>query len=70
MQAVEFQTIVKDGMIEVPAEFRDDLGGRVRVILLKEDRPRTGANLIDRLLGQSLRVPGFVPLTREETHAR
>ncbi len=70
MQAVEFQTIIKDGTIEIPETLRGDLGERVRVILLTEDRPRAGENLIDRLLAHPLRVPGFHPMTREETHAR
>ncbi len=70
MQAVEFQTVIKDGTIEIPETLRGDLGERVRVILLTEDRTQTGENLIDRLLTQPLRVPGFIPLTREETHAR
>ncbi len=70
MQAVEFQTVIKDGTIKIPETLRDDLGERVRVILLTEDRPRAGENLIDQLLTQPLRVPGFFPLTREETHAR
>ncbi len=70
MQAVEFQTVIKDGTIEIPETLRGDLGERVRVILLTEDRTQTGENLIDRLLTQPLRVPGFFPLTREEAHAR
>jgi hypothetical protein len=70
MQAVEFQTTIKDGTIEIPAEYRADLGKRVRVILLSEDRTPTGTNLIDRLLAQPLRVPGFLPMTREGIPAR
>jgi hypothetical protein len=70
MQAVEFQATIKNGTIEIPTEFRDRLAGNVRVILLTEDRPRTGANLIDRLLAQPMQVPGFRPLAREEVHVR
>ncbi|MGE3999879.1 MAG: hypothetical protein AB7I48_06665 [Planctomycetaceae bacterium] len=70
MQAVEFQTTIKNGAIEIPSEFRDRLTDRVRVIVLVEDRVPAGPNIIDRLLKQPLRIPGFQPLTREEAHAR
>ena len=38
MYAVEFQTTIKNGKIEVPEMYRQQLKKRVRVILLYEER--------------------------------
>jgi hypothetical protein len=35
MEAVEFGTFVNNGMIEIPAEYREDYFADIRVILLK-----------------------------------
>ena len=69
MYAVEFQANVKNGIIEIPAQYRDQIKQRVRVIVLAEpdDQP---SNLIDQLLETPLRVKGFKPLTRDELYAR
>jgi hypothetical protein len=39
MFAVEFQTIVTNGTIEIPEDLKDKLAGAVRVIVLTEERP-------------------------------
>jgi hypothetical protein len=39
MFAVEFQTIVTNGAIEIPEELKDKLAGAVRVIVLTEEKP-------------------------------
>lgn len=39
MQAVEFQTRVTEGVIEIPDELKDKLVGAVRVIVLTEESP-------------------------------
>ena len=70
MQAVEFQAIVKNGMIEIPREYRKSLSRRVRVIVLAEENQEQHANLIDDLLEHPLKIRGFQPLTRDETHVR
>jgi hypothetical protein len=70
MYAVEFQTTVKDGVIEIPPEYRGKVPGRVRVILLADEMPKATANMIDVLLAHPVEVQGFRPLSREEAHAR
>ncbi len=71
LRAVEFQTFVKNGMIEVPREYRKRLSQRVRVIVLaEEDRTAQSATLIDDLLLNPIKIEGFTPLTRDEAHAR
>ena len=64
-KTVEFQATVKNGIIEIPAQYRDQLKQRVRVIVLAEPDDKTG-NLIDQLLETPLHVKGFKPLTRED----
>ena len=70
MYAIEFQATVKDGMIEIPQQYRKNLSKRVRVILLIEEVPSATRNFIDQLLTHPVKVEGFRPLTREESHAR
>lgn len=71
LQAVEFQAFVKNGMIEVPREYRTRLSQRVRVIVLaEEDRTAQSTTLIDELLLNPIKIEGFTPLTRDEAHAR
>jgi len=70
MYAVEFKTIIKDGVIEIPAEYRKKLKDRVRVILLAEEPPKSSGDFIDELLTAPVKMSGFQPLPREEIHAR
>ncbi|MEM4234686.1 MAG: hypothetical protein QXU75_06025 [Candidatus Methanomethylicaceae archaeon] len=70
MQAIEFQTTIKNGIIEIPRQYLKNLSDRVRAILLVEQTPKTTMNLIDHLLAHPVRVQGFRPLTREEIYAR
>ena len=69
MYAVEFQTTIKNGVIEIPVEYQRNLRS-VRVILLAEDVAQTTKSFIDQLLASPLRVKDFHPLTREEIYAR
>ena len=70
MRAIEFQAIIKNGVIEIPRQYLSNLSNRVRVILLVEQTPKTTVNFIDQLLAHPVRVQGFRPLTREEIYAR
>lgn len=70
MQAIEFRTTVKDGVIEIPREHMARIAGRVRVILFIEEPPEPKTDFIDHLLANPIVVRGFRPLTREEIYAR
>ena len=69
MQAIEFQTQVKNGSIEVPEELKDKLIGPVRVIVLTEDAVRK-PSAIEELLANPIKVENFKPLTRDEIYER
>lgn len=67
MFAIEFQTKIKNGNIEIPIEYKDKFAGPVRVIVMGQDRiPQT--DLIERLLANPIKLETFVPLTREEVY--
>ncbi len=69
MYAIEFQTKVENGHIEIPAEFKDRLAGCVRVIVLAEDQ-HAKANFLDQLLANPIKLDNFEPMTREEIYER
>lgn len=67
MNAIEFQTKVKDGSITIPEEYRNRIKGNVRVILLT-DESADKVDMIEHLLSAPLNIQGFKPLTREEIY--
>ncbi|MBP1465275.1 hypothetical protein EYB53_006105 [Candidatus Chloroploca sp. M-50] len=69
MVAVEFQTRVKDGTIEVPEQYRDQVYGVVRVIILRTDEPKK-SKIIERLVQHPIQDPTFQPLTRAAIYTR
>ena len=69
MHAIEFQAKIKNGMIEIPSQYKDKLREIVRVIILT-DESETTTNLIDRLLVSPLKVKNFKPLSRAEIYER
>lgn len=78
MFAIEFQVKVKNGVIEIPAEFREQLqresgNDEVRVIVLtteQSERESSGNDLIGRLLLAPQPVAPLNPLSRYEAHER
>lgn len=68
MYAVEFQTKISNGSIELPQEFVGKLIGDVRVIVLKQEQVEVGDNLIDRLLAKPISLDGFKPISREDVY--
>lgn len=70
MYAVEFEATVRNGVIEVPAEVRESLSDRVRVILLVREERKGKRNRVEYLMDHPVRLADPGPLTREETHER
>jgi hypothetical protein len=67
MIAVEFQTSIKNGTIEVPSEYQNTFTGTVRVIILAQE-PRKASKIIHRLLENPIDDPSFTPFTRDEIY--
>ncbi|MCP4350688.1 MAG: hypothetical protein GY795_34910 [Desulfobacterales bacterium] len=70
MYAVEFQTKIIDGIIEVPEKYRKKIKYNVKVILLTEDTFDTASDIIEELLESPLKLSGFRPFKREEIYDR
>ena len=70
MQSVEFQTTVRNGISEIPPEWRGSFKNRVRVILQAEENSAPAKNLSDQLLARPVRLKTFRPIPREELHTR
>lgn len=69
MQAIEFQTILKDGVIEVPEKYRENLRGLLRIIVLA-DAQEEPYDILTELINNPIQDPNFKPLTREEIYER
>lgn len=68
---LEFTTKVKQGQIEIPQEYQQQLqdGDTVKVTAATNSfSTTTGA--IAQLINNPIPVKKFIPLTREETHER
>ena len=70
METVQFKARIKNGVIEVPKKYQGKFKDKVRVILVAESSKAKAADYLDELMAHPLKVKGFRPLTREETHAR
>ncbi len=69
MIAIEFHTRIKDGAIEIPAEYLDQLSGSVRVIILRTEHQKT-SKIIERVLREPIYDPTFTPLRRDDIYDR
>ncbi|MBS1790543.1 MAG: hypothetical protein JST85_22675 [Acidobacteria bacterium] len=67
MQAIEFQTQVKNGNIEIPEELKGKLTGLIRVIVLREEKAER-TSIIEQLWANPIKVENFKPLTRDEIY--
>ncbi len=68
MRSIEFETVIKNGKIILPDEYKNEFSGPVRVILItKEDHHR---NIIEELIEHPLEIPDFHPLSREEIYSK
>jgi hypothetical protein len=70
MKSFEFQAKPKDGRIEIPVEYQDEIVGTVRVLVFSQEQTVGEAEMVDRLLENPLEIESFAPLTREEIYER
>ncbi len=80
MYAIEFHAKIKNGLIELPTEYRKRLGvkgddEKVRVIVLADVLGTSSddvgeIDMIEQLLSNPLQIPSFKPLDRNELHER
>jgi len=68
MQAVEFESIIDDGIIRIPDEIKNQVGKQVKVILLSKDTVKIQKKA-KTFSAISIDTKGFV-FDREEANAR
>jgi uncharacterized protein YcgL (UPF0745 family) len=70
MEAIEFETISKDGMIKIPDQYREFLSKPVKVILLRVDEPEAASADIDKVFDRiNLDLSGY-KFDRDEANER
>ncbi|MDP2828805.1 MAG: hypothetical protein Q8O37_09375 [Sulfuricellaceae bacterium] len=75
MQAIEFEAVIRERSIPLPATMTLSIGQAVRVVVMYEDLhlqagPARTDDAISRLAANPLVTPDFVPLSRDEAHER
>lgn len=72
MNAIEFQASIKDGVIEIPDQYRQEFEQQknVKVILIKQVENTQVTNFLLNLLKNPIFIEGFTPLTRDEIYER
>ncbi|MFB2938048.1 hypothetical protein ACE1B6_22600 [Aerosakkonemataceae cyanobacterium BLCC-F154] len=72
MQAVKFQAIVKEGKIQIPDEYKQELQDdeQVKVIVLINNKQQQNWKIMDKLAKNPISVKGHKQLTRDEIHDR
>ena len=70
MVTVQFQTKIKNGVIQVPKKYQGKFNDKVRVILRVEGKKGLSANYLDKLMASPVKVRNFQRLTREQIYAR
>ena len=69
MQAYEFNTVVRDGVIHVPKQFSEEKLSWVKVILLSESAKKISDPRRNKFTAMRLKTKGFI-FNREEIHER
>ncbi len=71
MQAIEFDTVVTDGVIKIPDEYQDQVCRDVKVIILVRDFPPEKRKVGSvNLASDPIKVKKIILPSREEIHER
>ena len=70
MQAIEFKTKIKNGMIIIPEKYRKTLKENVKVIVLSEENETRSSDIIDNLMDSPLKIQNFKPINRDKIYDR
>lgn len=69
MYTIEFNAQLKNGVIEIPEEYRDELDETVHVIIQSKRNPNR-STFAEVAVRYPITTSGFTPLTREEIYER
>jgi hypothetical protein len=71
MQAIEFETVSKDGVIKIPDKYRDFISKPIKVILLRTDEPeKIRPDTIDEFFDRINIDLSAYKFDRDEAHER
>ena len=68
MTTIEFQAQVKNGTIEIPEAYRNEVTDIVQVIIRTHSHPEE-TGILAQLLAHPVDDPTFTPMTRDEVYA-
>ena len=69
MEAIEFKSKIKNGIIQIPKKYKQKMGNTVKVIVITEKKAKQ-ADIIDNLLSNPIKSKDFSPFLREEIYER
>ena len=69
MEAIEFKSKIKNGIIQIPKKYKQKIGNTVKVIVMTEKKTKQ-ADIIDNLLANPIKLKNFSPFLREEIYER
>ena len=69
MEAIEFKSKIKNGIIRIPEKYKQKTGNTVKVIIISEKVTRQ-TDIIDKLLANPIKSKDFSPFLRKETYER
>jgi hypothetical protein len=69
MEAIEFKSKIKDGIIRIPEKYKQKTGTTVKVIVMTEKKTKQ-SDIIDNLLATPIKSKDFSPFSREEIYER
>ena len=69
MEAFEFKTKIKDGIIQIPKKYTKKIGNTVKVIILSDHKSKF-SDIVDTLLEHPVKVEDFKPFSRDEIYER
>jgi hypothetical protein len=67
MEAIEFRTKIKNGIIQIPKKYKKKIRNSVKVIIISEQK-EFKAGIIDELLENPIQLKDFSPFSREEIY--
>ncbi len=69
MNAIEFRTKIKNGVIEIPQKHIDQIKENVRVIIISEESA-VEVDIIEKLINNPIKLKAFKPFSRDEIYDR
>ena len=73
MEAIEFKTKIKNGTIQIPEKYQNQVGDTVKVIIISDKAQENGnqeKDIIDSLLTNPIELNNFAPFSREKIYER